>query len=201
MCSWNELDSIKEIQYDCDWTAQTRESFARLCQSTKELLLNKGIALSGTIRLHQIEEAEYPFDRGVLMMYNTGNFKDIKTRNSILDINDVKKYLMVENRIKRFKEARSYNCKTISIAYPIFSWEVEFDENGQFSKLVSGDSKNMNRDNQGVRYEDSEIEEILKVKDLVESTVGTHIYGNILYHLDSDNLKKYTNEEIEDIFN
>lgn len=90
MCSWNGLGTIKEIQYDCDWTAHTKESFARLCQSTKELLLNKGIALSGTIRLHQIEETEYPFDRGVLMMYNTGNFKDVNTRNSILDFNDVK---------------------------------------------------------------------------------------------------------------
>ena len=196
MCSWNELGPIKEIQYDCDWTAHTKESFARLCQSTKELLLNKGIALSGTIRLHQIEEAEYPFDIGVLMMYNTGNFKDVNTRNSILDFNDVKKYMMVENRIKRFKEARSYNCKTISVAYPIFSWGVEFDDKGQFSRLISDYPNDLYDSKYKVKYESSDINEILKVRYLVDSTIGKCIDANILYHLDSDNLKKYTSDEI-----
>lgn len=54
------------------------------------------------------------------MMYNTGNFKDVNTRNSILDFNDVKKYMMVENRIKRFKEARNKIIQNAHLLpYPI----------------------------------------------------------------------------------
>ena len=38
MRSWNELGNIFEIQYDCDWTADTKASFERLCAHTQEKL-------------------------------------------------------------------------------------------------------------------------------------------------------------------
>ena len=96
MCSYNDLGPVSEVQFDCDWTKSSRQAYDRLCNAAKEILHKEGILLSGTIRLHQIELAEYPFDKGVLMMYNTGAIRNLETCNSILAYEDVKKYLCEE---------------------------------------------------------------------------------------------------------
>jgi hypothetical protein len=136
MASWNELGDFSELQYDCDWTTGTRKSFERLCEATQKILSTDGIVLSGTIRLHQLEEATYPFNRGVLMIYNTGSFVNPNTTNSILDYNDVHKYLSSKGRIGNFFKARKTNCQKIDVAYPTFKWGVVFDNNGQFKRLL-----------------------------------------------------------------
>ena len=51
------------------------------------------------------------------------------------------------------------------------------------------------------RRETSPMEEILKVKALAEKVLGASPHNNIIYHLDSDNLSKYTADEIENIYN
>ena len=201
MCSWNELGAFNEIQYDCDWTESSRKSFEKLCESTKKILKNDGISLSGTIRLHQLEEATYPFDRGVLMIYNTGSFVNPNTTNSILDYDDVSKYLSSEQRLRKFIKARQSNCHKIDIAYPTFSWGVVFDTNRQFKRLIKDiDGYSPAKDEQ-VRIEKSDYKEINRVKCLVDSLLTPVINGKIVYHLDSNNLKNYSCEEIENIYN
>lgn len=201
MCSWNDLGKFGELQYDCDWTSGTRSSFERLCESTKQLLKEDGALLSGTIRLHQLEEAAYPFDRGVLMIYNTGSFVNPSTRNSILDYDDVSKYLSSEKRIRKFLQARATNCQQIDVAYPTFSWGVAFDSHGKFKKLIKDVDSYSPESGEQVRTERSDFGEVSKVKHLVDSLLHPAINGNIIYHLDSDNLKKYSSEEIEKIYN
>ena len=201
MASWNELGSFGEIQYDCDWTDKTRRRFEELCQATRKILKEDGIILSGTIRLHQLEEATYPFDRGVLMIYNTGSFVNPDTKNSILDYDDVSKYMSSEKRIRKFIEARETNCPKIDIAYPTFSWGVAFDSNGKFKKLVRDIDAYSPEADEKIRVERSDFGEISKVKCLVDSLLRPAINGNIIYHLDSDNLKNYSSEEIESIYN
>lgn len=201
MRSWNELGNIFEIQYDCDWTADTKASFERLCAHTQEKLKKNNIILSGTIRLHQIEESTYPFDKGVLMIYNTGSFMNPDTRNSILDYDDVYKYLSVEDRISKFLQARKDNCPIIEIAYPTYSWGVVFDKNRKFSRLVSNLDGHILKKDETMRLETSDYSEIMKVKELVDSTIGKASTGHILYHLDSKNLNKYKSNEIESIYN
>lgn len=201
MCSWNDLGPFKEFQYDCDWTAETRRSFEKLCESTKKILKNDDISLSGTIRLHQLEEATYPFDNGVLMIYNTGSFVNPGTKNSILDYDDVSKYLSSKERIRKFLDARKNNCRRIDIAYPTFSWGVVFDDNGQFRRLVRDIEGFMPDKGEQMRVEESEYKEIYRVKHLIDSLLAPAIHGNIIYHLDSDNLKNYSREEIKQIYN
>lgn len=221
MCSYNDLGDISEVQFDCDWTASTRESFGSLCTAAKEILHPEGILLSGTIRLHQIEEAEYPFDKGVLMLYNTGSIKNPSTVNSILHYDDVEKYLGVEKRISKFMKARENNCRTVDYAYPTYSWNVVFDEEGKFRRIHSEmdlDSIPWLEFKDGryeakcfctvggeyvragwtIRPEHSDIEEVLKVKSLVDKTFGG-TGSNIVYHLDMSNLSKYTFDEIDEI--
>ena len=201
MASWNELGEIKEVQYDCDWTAETRLSFEQLCNHTRKQLSEKGAILSGTIRLHQIEEAYYPFDKGVVMIYNTGSLYDDDAINSILDYDDVSKYLSVKKRIDKFLKARKDNCPLMEIAYPTYGWGVVYDYDGNFKRLVSRQGENDVKWNEWVRWETSEIDEVIRVKELVDNTIGRASNGNIIYHLDIDNLSKYSDDEIENIYN
>lgn len=201
MVSWNELGGFTELQYDCDWTTETRKSFEKLCTSTKKILDPDGVCLSGTIRLHQLEEATYPFDRGVLMIYNTGSFVNPNTKNSILDYNDVKKYLAVDERIRKFKDSRKTNCQVIDIAYPTFNWGVVFGETDNFKRLVKDISSYTLHEGESIRIEKSEYQEVIKVKHLVDSLLNPITSSNIIYHLDSNNLKSYSSEQIENIYN
>lgn len=203
MCSWNELGTFDEIQYDCDWTEETKESFERLCSYTKRVLERNLVSLSGTIRLHQIEEATYPFDKGVLMIYNTGSFANPQTKNSIIDYDDVHKYLSVRGRIDKFIKARKENCPHIEMAYPTYGWGVLFDEDGRFRALVTDKEACLLSQScmENIRIERSEYEEIVKVKKLVDSVFGEISCGNVIYHLDANNLSKYESHEIENILN
>lgn len=226
MCSYNDLGPVREIQFDCDWTESTKLMYDELCASAKKILHEKGIALSGTIRLHQIEQAQYPFDRGVLMLYNTGAIKNPGTSNSIIAYSDVKKYLGVKARVEKFNKARQSNCPVIDFAYPTFCWGVAFDSGGKFDGIIpTMDFENIPQlkkikedtyrvteyvnlshgstffglyQGETVRAEYSDFKENMKVKELVGSTLGTS-GSNIIYHLDSRNLSRYESNEIEKI--
>ena len=221
ICSYNDLGPINEVQFDCDWTESTRDSYVRLCDAARRILHEKGILLSGTIRLHQVAESEYPFDKGVLMMYNTGAIKDRYTANSILSYDDVAKYLGVRARVEKFLAARKDNCSVIDVAYPTFRWTVLFYQGGNFSEIMRtfnyADYPQLERKgnvyvakegfdvdyhwiSQGMtlRPEYAKYDEVMKVKDLVERTLGTD-GSNIIYHLDSRNLSNYSSDEIEKI--
>ena len=135
------------------------------------------------------------------MIYNTGSFVNPKTTNSILDYDDVSKYLSSEQRVGKFIKARKSNCPRIDIAYPTFSWGVLFDNNNQFKRLIKNIDDYSPADNEQIRIEKSDFKEINRVKCLVDSVLAPAINGNIIYHLDSNNLKNYSREEIENIYN
>lgn len=224
ICSYNEIKNVREVQFDCDWTRSTRLIYYKLCSAAMDILHKQNKELSGTIRLHQVEEVVYPFDRGVLMLYNTGAIKDPDTENSIISYSDVRKYLGVKERIKMFKKARKMTCREIDFAYPTFCWGVVYHKNGSFDGLVDVfDFENqewltkesetkyiLNEDHihngihywrgQFIRTEYSDIDEVLKVKKLVDKTLRDGNSSSIIYHLDSKNLSKYTDHEIEKIY-
>lgn len=187
MCSYNECGEIKELQLDCDWTNTTKESYVDLCRVVRDLLHAKGVALSITVRLHQLREAPPPADSGVLMLYNTGALKCPETQNSILNYDDVEAYVKpVEYPMP------------LDYAYPTFGWGVKFAGN-RFVSIVSYDSDEM-ADDEHIRYERPHIYTILGVKELVEKNIGKPAKGNILYHLDYSQFKHYTDDEIAQIF-
>jgi hypothetical protein len=202
MCTYNNLGEIGEIQFDCDWTSRSKKGFERLCSSAMELLHSRGIQLSGTIRLHQIAEAEYPFDRGVLMLYNTGSIRSKDTENSIISVEDVRKYLCVPQRISKFRDDRKWNCPMIDCAYPTYGWGVLFDADGKFSSIIRDSQMDTLHIPEGysLRKENSPFGTVSEIKSLVDSLLGSN-HSNIIYHLDSTNLSKYSYNEIEHIFN
>lgn len=188
MCSYNGCGKIKEVQIDCDWTATTKSIYSQLCQLLKNSLNKKNIDLSITVRLHQLKEPAPPADRGVLMLYNTGAIKNINTKKSILDINDVKPYI----------KKKSYSIP-LDYAYPMYGWGIKF-YNNTFANIVSEDYKAISQ-GENVRIERATADEILNVKKLVEMNLGKPYSGNILYHLDYSQLKHYTDDEICKILN
>ncbi|HIP51570.1 MAG TPA: hypothetical protein EYG94_05705 [Campylobacterales bacterium] len=82
-----------EVQIDCDWTDNTKEAYFSFLTEFKNLSKKP---LSSTIRLHQVKYHQRtsvpPVDKGILMYYNMANFKDLETKNYILDLELAKKY-------------------------------------------------------------------------------------------------------------
>lgn len=188
MASYNGCQTIREMQFDCDWTTQTRESYVALCRAARRLLQADKIELSITIRLHQLKEEAPPVDRGVLMIYNTGTLKHSKTRNSILDIADVHPYLS-----KR-------KCHIpLDYAYPAFGWGVKF-WNGQFRGIVSHPENEELNEGETIRIERPTAREVKAIKSLIETALGAPSRYRILYHLDKEQLKYYRDYEISKIY-
>lgn len=214
MCSYNGLPNVSELQLDCDWTASTEASFFRLCHAVKEAIRTSDLnwRLSSTIRLHQLVRPVPPVDRGVLMVYNTGNFNDPDVANSIISLADVEPYL---------KHLPDYQLH-LDVAYPTYSWQLLFSHR-QFVGLTNGlnlaDTTLFSRRSENsyvarmdiphnlriirqgdiVRQETSSFKELSSVKSLIEKRLTDRPHSNILYHLDSQNLSKYTPDEIDNI--
>lgn len=216
MCAYNELGELWELQLDCDWTEDIRDSFFELCREVRNCIRdnNEGIGkVSSTIRLHQLSQPVPPVDYGVLMVYNTGSFRNPDVANSIIDPEDVEPYL---------KNLKSYPLH-LDIAYPAYEWQLLFRDNtfagllrselpdstGMLRKI--GDNRyELTRDTiigetylrQGdiVRRESSPAAIVLKVKELIDDRLGDRPHSNVIYHLDNRNLSKYTSDEINSIY-
>ena len=192
--------TIHEVQLDCDWTQQTEHAYFMLAKEVKSLLHDRDIILTGTLRFHQLREVQcptkndlgysdsIPFDRSLLMCYNTGCLQDRKTKNSILDFDDVEPYL---------KQYRSGSLPRTDVAYPTYGWGVQFSESGYFERLVNSHSMPMSTE-KNLREEWGEPREIRKTQNALPALDSAHV--TILYHLDSLNLSKYSYNEIEDFY-
>ena len=220
MADFNDLGTIQEVQLDCDWTQQTQDGYFAFCQAVKDKLEPLGIQLSCTIRLWQLACACPPVDRGVLMLYNTGNIANPNTQNSILDLNDVKTYL----------KGKPYDLP-LDFAYPTYSWcvgirngqflglfhDLELTNNslyssGEFENYISGDTYFLvvqDHIAEGhqllkgdmLRYEYVSVAQLSRLDQLIREKFALADSASIiLYHLDSANLSNYTANEIRQIY-
>lgn len=184
----NRIARVSEVQIDCDWTAATREAYFRLLEALRALLHAQHMALSVTIRLHQLASPSPPADMGVLMLYNTGNLMSEHTHNSIIDVDDVKPY---------FKSGTHYNLP-LDFAYPVFGWQVCYRD-GKLVRLASPQSPVP--EGCTVRREQADYATISQVKQLAESCLeqgGDH--SVVIYHLDQQFLNQFTDEQMDHIY-
>lgn len=180
---------LTELQVDCDWTERTRSDYYYFCRSLRECLHEKGVRLSSTVRLHQVDTtlADLPVDGKVLMLYNTGNLRSPHTENSILDYSDVKPYL---------RRIDASMLDSMDFAWPVFGWGVAFNADGRFQRLVPSSALDADT-SASLREEWGRVDDIQRVQRRLPAR-GRHT--TILYHLDSLNLSKYTYDEIETIY-
>ena len=205
-----------EIQIDCDWTESSAEKYFAFMKEFKTMLEPKGIGLSTTVRMFQLDYDEPVADYGVLMCYNTGEINNWETTNSILDINDVTPYA---------KKLGGYDLP-LSVALPCFSWDVtfggeknllgieydsyDFSDTKRFSK-VSENKYEIDKDQERntyydywtpryVRHEEVSLKDILEAKDLIVSKMSDAPLQIVMYQLDSVNLSKFSSDDVEKIY-
>jgi hypothetical protein len=148
----------------------TAKSRQKYYQFLKEVKAAWKQKLSTTIRLHQLSMEEPPVDYGALMLYNTGDPRKWTERNPILDARDVRPYV---------KWLNDYPLP-LAAAYPVFSW----------LRVI-----------QGVNIEHTvKADEILHVKQMVESEREDLKQSIITYHLDKENIIRYKPETYEEIY-
>lgn len=213
----NSFNSIAEIQIDCDWTASTKENYFNLLKKIKTLWNN--IPISATIRLHQIKfigkTGVPPVDKGLLMCYNMGNLKNPATKNSIIETEELKKYV---GNLSTYPLA-------LDVALPLFNWKVLFRSNvytGLIENLpteVMNNSFCIKKENtfeilrdtfllghhlkkgDVLRDEQSDYKEVVFAAGEINKQLKNTQPSVSLYHLDSVILNKYTLHELESIYN
>lgn len=127
MCATHKLPGVKELQIDCDWTPTSRAAYYNLLRQVRSLLSAQGMRLSVTVRLHQLSQPEPPADYGVLMLYNTGDFRNRQSRNPIFATEDIEPYL---------PHLKAYPLP-LCAAYPNFRWQRLFSGNDFKALLYS----------------------------------------------------------------
>jgi hypothetical protein len=166
----NDIGGVRELQIDCDYTARNRELYYRFLEEVRYEASAAGMALSTTVRLHQLSMPAPPVDYGVLMLYNTGSPDRFAERNPILDMRDVKPYL---------RYLHDYPLP-LAAAYPVFLWQ---------------------RNIHGVRIDHvAPFDEIVRCKQAVEAERDDLRQLVFTYHLDSENINRYTPEQYETIY-
>lgn len=222
MCRQNSIP-FKEIQLDCDWSKGTRKPFFTLCEEMK-LYMDSTQMLSSTIRFHQLTQTPPPVDKGVLMVYNTGNLMEMTTDNSIFSRKDIEPYLR-DNRLANYK-------LPLDVAYPTYGWSVVFhpgEDKYIFDRLMKRTDfssfpalkkigKNMYEATAEVNFDSSDetwdriyegyrvkverpsAAEILEVKAMIDQQLKNKHHVNILYHLDETQIKHYSDNEINKIY-
>ena len=190
MCETNDVTGVKEMQIDCDWTSSTRQAYHRFMATMLELCHARGINLSSTIRLHQLAQTPPPADRGVLMMYNTGNVADINCHKPILDMHDAAPYL---------KHLKSYKLP-LSTAYPVFAWRVLF-RGRQFVGIIHSDDEYPLLPTDSICTRQPSMADITDAIKAVEQRRADANNEIILFDLNNNNLKTFNTYNYEEIYN
>ncbi|MBO0930707.1 hypothetical protein [Fibrella aquatilis] len=123
-----------EIQLDCDWTRSTRSRYFALLRAIQQ---EAKMPLSATIRLHQVKFVAQtgvpPVARGLLMTYNLTDWKRPETRNSILDLTELRRYTPY---------LPGYPLP-LDLALPLFRWTVVFRNNRVMTLLNNVDRQTL----------------------------------------------------------
>lgn len=207
----------EEIQIDCDWSLQTKDTYFLLLKKIKSNFPEQ--TLSCTIRLHQVKYASTtgipPVQRGMLMFYNMGDIKS-KYANSIYNEKDANRYV-------RFVE--NYPLP-LDVALPLFSWIKQF-RFGKINALISNVSREEIKNNQHFTEKESHrftvvenvmlhgnffqkndvlvLEELqpditFNAARLVNRYIQTDTCSVILYHWNQQKIQEYDNRSIEKIY-
>jgi hypothetical protein len=216
ICAIHHIDSISELQIDCDWTASTRDKYFSMLKRIKRSAPNT--ILSATIRLHQVKYVSAngipPVDRGLLMCYNMGNLKNPATKNSIIDPDEFKKYISNLAAYPLYLDA----------AFSLFEWKVLFRRNEYQGLIQQLPDEALNpsfcRQDENrteilkdtllygydlkkgdlLRSEKSNINDILSLAREINLRLKNPNTRVALYHLDSVTLNKYSSHELESIY-
>jgi len=205
---------FEELQIDCDWTASTKEKYFLLLRSIKKI---SGKTISCTLRMYPYKYPELmgvpPVDKVTLMCYNLNNPLENENKNSILDVDELSKYLTTK---------KVYPLH-LDIVLPIHSWMLCFQNNRFAGILRSQVSINdiaeplkplwyrvtkdtviddiFLRVGDKIKYEDVSEKQLTEVCRLLKNKLpfpGTTTIS--FFHLDKSTLNKYSNETLGHLY-
>lgn len=185
----NGIGGVKEIQIDCDWTMRTRSVYFSFLRQLRSMAGADGIKLSATIRLHQLSQPAPPVDRGVLMMYNTGDFTDLACRKPILDMDDAAPYM---------SSLASYNLPLAS-AYPLFSWRILF-RGSRYVGIMHADDDLPVLAGDSIVERRVELDDIMRAKDAVSRKRADANGEILLFDMSNQNITRFKSEDYEKIY-
>lgn len=185
----HQMGALHEMQVDCDWTMRTRRHFFAMMRRLHRLCKGRNIRLSATIRLHQLRQPVPPVDCGVLMVYNTGDVRQLSVEHPIIDAADVKPYL----------SALPQYDLPLSAAYPIFGWRLLFRE-GRFVGFLHADNDLPILPGDSVVRRVPSAQMIRQVQAMVGEARPSIHHHIILYDLSKDNIQRYKSQDYEYFF-
>jgi len=214
IASKNNLKLSNEVQLDCDWTSSTKENYFYLLNQLNQQSFFKNKILSATIRLHQLkfisQNGVPPVDRGLLMCYNMGNLRYPQTENSIIEEEELKKYI---NNLGTYP-------LPLDVALPIFDWYVLFEgtqykgllrdfhltgENAKEQRIEFSSDTVINgyrfKTGQWLRHEKSDADVVKKCTALISKKLKAKELTVILYHLNEEIVNQYSLHELESFYN
>lgn len=185
----NGVEGVKEIQIDCDWTMRTRAVYYDFLKQLRDMARKDGIMLSVTIRLHQLSQPAPPVDRGVLMMYNTGDFTDLACRKPILDMDDAAPYM---------PQLASYK-RPLASAYPLFSWRILF-RGGRYVGIMHADDDLPVLPGDSIVERRVGLDDIMRAKDAVSRKRADANGEIILFDMSNQNITRFKPDDYEKIY-
>jgi hypothetical protein len=212
-------NNYTELQIDCDWTEGTKKNYFKFLKLLQANTFLKAKLISVTLRLHQVKNIVSsgipPVKKVMLMCYNMGNLRKFGAQNSILNQQDMDTYLK--------DHLKSYPLK-LDVALPLFNWAVVFrnEKYAGISKRISNtdlEEKTIfkrkpntllyelltNYPKAGLKKGDLVRIEKISADDLFEASRFLSRYlpaenrNLVFYHLDSNILKNFTNEDLQKI--
>ena len=184
----HDIMNVHEIQMDCDWTPKSRQHYFNFLADLREKAKVNGLRLSTTIRLHQLSQKAPPADRGVLMMYNTGDHTDIHCERPILDTEAAMPYI---------RHLSSYDLP-LATAYPLYRWNIVF-RNNRYVGILHFDDEFPVMPGDSVVTREPTIEVILEARQLINEKRRQANEETILFDLTNYNINRFKPNEYEKI--
>ena len=224
MMEQNGLGPLTELQVDFDWTRRNQPryyTFLKMMRESLQRLSPTPVRLSATIRLHQLQMDAPPVDYGALMVYNVGRIQSIDEECSILPESELQPYL---------RHLSSYPlplCTALPVySWDLLFHDREFrhivrgldlQDTTLFQRIDSthyqairyqpippggvsmrGDGRIYPGDI--IRHEWVTPQVLLSVRQKLLRLRPSACQQVILYHLDSQQLKQYNDEDIHTLF-
>ncbi len=222
MMEQNGLARPHELQIDFDWTRRNQDRyFAFLRQLRQAFAEEGGTTLSATIRLHQLGMEAPPVDYGALMVYNVGRLTDFDETCSILTEAHVEPYLRYLPRYSlplcAALPAYSWNLLFHDKRFNCILHGVDIGDTARFRPIdashylavsyqaippggvaMHGEGRIFPGD--VVRHESVPADVLRGVRRTLARLRPRMCRQVILYHLDENQLKQYSNEELQAIY-
>ena len=212
----SDVLNCSEIQIDCDWLASSKERYFEFLKAIKKYSDKQ---ISCTVRLYPYkftkEMGVPPVDRAMLLCYNLLNPKNHPKKNTILDLEELKKYVQTDKKYPL----------PIDIGLPAYSSCYMF-VNGKFDEVIHAVPENLEKitvekmgelwytiehdtslnynyfkGGQQIKIERVSNELLIDATEMIVNNIEFDDSPTVaIYHLDENELNQYKHETLDSVY-